>query len=197
MSIFVLFGRPGSGKTTIASSKSLAIYLEQNNQMTIDLDVLIPQAMKDNFALDIYPSIDERKDFTRLACDHIDECIRNSQCHSCLVSFSFVNTDMREIFRSRFPTSKWILVDTTPEEAEKRILQRQGHFYKNTTLDRHSERRLEIEGEVSNESTTKIATQTVKGPEWDFADVDFDHIQLNGLDEIDENVCKLITIIHQ
>ena len=183
-SIYVLFGRPGSGKSTLASSTVLAKYLEQNNHIAVDLDVCITQQMKDNFALGIYPSLTERNQFITSACDYVDGCIRKSQCHSCLVTFSFVNSDMRDIFRARFPTTKWILIDTAPEEANKRISERQGHFYKNKMSEKES-------------SSDSDSVPIKKGSEWYFADVDFDHIRLNGLDEIDDNVNKLISIIDQ
>merc|ERR1711924_122109 len=68
---------------------------------------------------------------------------------SVIVSFSFVNTDLRDIFRSRFPNAEWILIETGQEECNKRINERKGHFYK---------------GDARNMNSTKITT-TIKSAE--------------------------------
>ena len=50
-----------------------------------------------------------------------------------LVSFSFVNEDLRIYFRQFFPHGRWILLDTKENMAKERIDKREGHFYKNQT----------------------------------------------------------------
>ena len=45
------------------------------------------------------------------------------------MSFSFVNEDLRNFFRVRFPFARWFLVDTDVETAGRRIRARRGHFY--------------------------------------------------------------------
>ena len=199
MSIYILFGRPGSGKSTVASSTILSTYFEQNNHIAVDLDICITQSMKDNFALEIYPTLEERNQFAISACNYVDECIRKSQCHSCLITFSFVNTDLREIFRARFPTAKWILIDTNASEADKRIVERQGHFYKNKMSEKVESSGITTSpnsnSSASSTSEQKERESSTKGPEWKFADVDFEHVRLNGLDRVDDNVNKLIAIM--
>lgn len=40
-----------------------------------------------------------------------------------------MNTDLRDVFRSRFLSAMWALVDTNKSEADERIRTREGHFY--------------------------------------------------------------------
>mmetsp|Transcript_21240 Transcript_21240/g.38569 ORF Transcript_21240/g.38569 Transcript_21240/m.38569 type:complete len:94 (+) Transcript_21240:186-467(+) len=69
------------------------------------------------------------------ACDHVhtklqEESLMYSKEKDiiAIVSFSFVNTDMRDIFCQRFPNALWALLDTTASEADERIQTREGHF---------------------------------------------------------------------
>ena len=55
----IIFGRPGAGKTTIADA--LLKHADAENAQGVDLDVCLPQWMRDNFARGIYPSLDERR----------------------------------------------------------------------------------------------------------------------------------------
>ena len=53
-SLFVVFGRPGSGKTTVANKAFDVLTLELKNRddrecVALDLDVCVTQAMRDNF----------------------------------------------------------------------------------------------------------------------------------------------------
>lgn len=49
-----------------------------------------------------------------------------------IISFSFVNTDLRIAFRDAFPDAHWILIETSDDLAKERISKREGHFYNNT-----------------------------------------------------------------
>ena len=150
----IVFGRPGAGKTTVAEQAYQSLQtskgpssLSHYRCCAIDLDVCVPQWMKDNFAQGIYPTLAERLEFAESACDHVVQ--QQMQLHHAkdhvptssieevtrtktitIVSFSFVNTDLRNVFRQRFPHATWVLLDTTEMEAQRRIELRQGHFYK-------------------------------------------------------------------
>jgi hypothetical protein len=148
--------------------------------------------MRDNFGKGMYPTLEERKVFALDACDYVDgqlseicdakEDPPDSIC--AIVSFSFVNTDLREIFRTRFPSAEWILIDTTEEECTRRINAREGHFYK---------------GEVSAEDTTTESSDESPvtkdddkdNSDWKFAPVAFPHIVLDGLNSIEDNADKV------
>lgn len=189
--IFVLFGRPGSGKSTVADQAAVLFQerssIQQSQQQSpkmlpverIDLDVCVPQWMRDNFSKGIYPTIQERAEFANACCDHVEQSMRNNNTNTnelfaavaTLVSFSFVNSDLRDIFRRHFPHAQWILLCTAPDEAQRRIDQRQGHFYKRgpnqpDAMDRNAE--------------------------WEFAPVTFSHYRLDGLDSVDQNAVKLV-----
>lgn len=173
----VVFGRPGSGKSTIAA---VALSKTFNSCMGIDLDVCISREMKDNFLQGIYPNSDQRVAFMQSACDYIENsiscaCKDKASLKICLISFSFVNDDLRKVFRGKFPKSKWVLINTSQEMAESRILQRSGHFYKGTPKEDYR---------IKNEQS-----------QWEFAPVDFDHVDLNGHDDIETNANRLIAII--
>ena len=76
--------------------------------------------------------------------------------------------------RDRFPAARWFLVDTTVDEAGRRIAQREGHFYKGTTPQ--SERRDDADNN-----------------EWDFAQVSFDHVRLDGNSSMVENAAIAVS----
>jgi gluconate kinase len=93
---------------------------------------------------------------------------------AAIVSFSFVNTDLRTIFRKRFPKSEWLLIETSDAEATNRIKQRTGHFYKgNTSREKLSE--------------TEHDSDAGRNSEWTFATVDFQHTILDGMRPIEAN----------
>lgn len=153
--MYVVFGRPGAGKTTITNA-----VLDFGNQLesstfAVDLDICVSDTMRANFAKNIYPTLQERQRFALDACKYVQEQIIKSKKETCLVSFSFVNNDLRDTFRMQFPHAKWILIDTPDSLASQRIATREGHFYKQETIKE-------------------------RGPEWLFDDVDFDHISIKG-----------------
>lgn len=191
--ILIVFGKPGAGKTTIANAASEYIIGTKRNCLVLDLDVCIPQWMKDNFAKQIYPTLAERHEFALTACQYVEEQI---QCNlkemkeksafdlGVLVSFSFVNTDLRQDFREKFPHAIWALIDVTNDLAEERIKQRQDHFYKvSEPKEKESLKNLD------SNSNDEIPKQ--KQSDWEFCQVDFDHILLDGTDTIQVNASKI------
>jgi len=190
IAIVIVFGRPGAGKSTV-SEKALELYnshevesLEPTTSPTstlhcLDLDVCVPQWMKDNFAQGIYPTLDQRIEFAVGACNHVDEMLKSMQpLDKAIISFSFVNTDLRNVFRSRFPDAKWVLVDTDDTEAQNRINQREGHFYKGAPP-------AEVAKDVKLEADNS---------EWNFAKVEFDHVVLDGSQSVDANAKQVLEI---
>eukprot|EP00420_Gonyaulax_spinifera_P001694 CAMPEP_0197930110 /NCGR_PEP_ID=MMETSP1439-20131203/104944_1 /TAXON_ID=66791 /ORGANISM="Gonyaulax spinifera, Strain CCMP409" /LENGTH=110 /DNA_ID=CAMNT_0043552787 /DNA_START=21 /DNA_END=349 /DNA_ORIENTATION=- len=99
--------------------------------MRLDLDVCVPEWMRENFKQGIYPTLEQRATFAGEAAGHVESRIAESESTPRLVviSFSFVNDDLRAVFRTRFPAAQWFLMDTAEEDAEQRIAARQGHFY--------------------------------------------------------------------
>lgn len=176
--IVVCFGRPGAGKTTILN-KALELFQIKNHVVkSVDLDVCIPQEMRENFAKGIYPTLKEREMFANKACDYVQEKQNSYDVHApMIISFSFVNTDLRTTFMSRFPESIWVLIDVSETTAQNRIDTRQGHFYKG-----------KLTGSISE-------TDHSENAEWEFAPVDFDHILLDGLKPIEENAQHLLGIV--
>ena len=173
--ILVIFGRPGAGKTTVAEAS--ASLLQQNGiaAQCIDLDVCVPQWMKDNFAQGIYPTLSERNVFANEACSYVSRQLEETQPDVSLVSFSFVNADLRNVFRNKFPGAVWALIDTPENEAQVRIEQRSGHFYK---------------GKVGTNAGTKPKDSTnndANNSDWNFAPVTFPHEILNGENTVKEN----------
>ena len=160
----IIFGRPGAGKTTIADA--LLKHADAEDAQGVDLDVCVPQWMRDNFARGIYPSLDERRTFAAAAADHLDAVATSTG--RCVVSFSFVNDDLRDYFRDRFPEADWVLVDTSENDAAERIARREGHFY-----------------------TGPTAAEPDRGSEWAFAPVAFDHVRLDGRRPVEDNVRAL------
>jgi gluconate kinase len=178
----VIFGRPGAGKTTVADGAA------GPNITRLDLDVCVPQWMRDNFAAGIYPNLAERQAFAGSACEYVDQCLQEKDTVplAAIVSFSFVNTDLRDIFRAHFPQAKWILIDTTEDESQRRIQERQGHFFK---------------GNVTESAETKSPSTTSSRPEddsdWEFAPVSFPHIVLDGGDPVDVNAKRTLQVLER
>jgi gluconate kinase len=193
----IVFGRPGAGKTTVAEQafQSIQTIMGQTSSSSsshysccaIDLDVCVPQWMRDNFAQGIYPTLAERLEFAELACDYVlqqqlsqlhqakddvptssmDEATRTTVVPETttktitIISFSFVNTDLRNVFRQRFPHAKWVLMDTTEMEAQRRIEQRQGHFYKGQQRPQSQQRLPPHEDSMNATRSIRTITPTM------------------------------------
>lgn len=143
--------------------------------------------------------------FISNACDYVTDNINNVHSNNqsdddsnrsllVIVSFSFVNTEMRVEYRKRFPTSSWILVDTTKDLAEERILSREGHFYKGSGGGSNADN---VNGGEDSDPTTetKVKENDLDNSEWDFQAVDFPHIALDGSHDVDTNAKKVIDSI--
>jgi len=176
--IICLFARPGAGKTTTANK----VLNELSDCIGVDLDICISAELRENFEKGVYPSSVQRVKFMESACDYLESLLLVKQIEnpnrykSCLVSFSFVNDDLRKVFRNRFPSAKWVLLDTTKEIAASRIEKRNGHFYKGAPV-------------VESDSVEN------KQSEWEFAPIDFEHIKLDGRDSLESNSAKLFEIL--
>jgi gluconate kinase len=180
--LMVLFGKPGCGKTTTAN-----FTLDRTpGCVGLDLDVCISDEMKANFAKGIYPSSNERVEFMECACDYVEHELKSraldaDRVKSCLVTFSFVNDDTREVFRRRFPGAKWLLLDVPNAAAEERINARRGHFYKG------GPKAIDSKPIASDDNTS----------EWEFQSVKFDHLILDGLDAVPVNAARIIAEIQR
>ena len=216
--LFVVFGIPGAGKTTIAkqvvkklSSSNTGTSVDNNDNKTasfattllknyvlldLDLDDCVPEWMRLNFAQGIYPTLQQRNEFAVSCCNYVNESIRAVKESSnpegtstkpilVIVSFSFVNDDLRTNFRNEFPDSHWILINTSETEAQRRIEQRSNHFYK---------------GKISNHDADcheSVGTRTGRdNNEWNFATVKFLHTIINGHQPIEETSSEIVAVIH-
>ncbi len=112
----------------------------------------------------------------------------------CVVSFSFVNTDLRTVYRTRFPHAEWILMDVSEQEASKRINERKGHFYKGVKpreeIGKESVSITQDRTEESNAETEECCNNN-----WKFAEVDFFHEVLDGKDAVETNGDKIFELI--
>ena len=163
----IIFGRPGAGKSTIA--ERLVVHPDAGGAYNVDLDVCVPQWMRDNFAQGIYPTLAERRAFASDAAEYVVTASEGKDA-VCVVSFSFVNDDLRDSFRERFPDATWALVDASDALAGERIASRDGHFYD---------------------------PPPTKGDEWLFAPVEFEHLVLDATRPVEENVAKLLPLVRQ
>ena len=217
--IVIVFGKPGAGKTTIAE-RTRAIYLEKvggSSCSCLDLDICVPQWMKDNFSNGQYPTLEERKEFAIGACDYVDEqleILRSSHdqadidnvsspdsSHSgtsnhVLISFSFVNCDLRVVLRARLPQAKWALIDTSDETAQERINQREGHFYKGVSSDEDAERSSSNQEKLEEKNVDKKVSEE-DSSDWDFAPVDYDHSILDGSKPVDFNAIQIFESLYE
>ena len=179
---------PGAGKTTI-TEKAVSLLIDSASNVDVlheDLDVCVPQWMRENFGRGVYPTLNERTEFMKTACQHVGnsvankkETIRDGRKLAVIVSFSFVNIDLREGFRKHFPDATWILIDSDEVLASERIAAREGHFYKNAEKNAEKSR---SGGDVSSEENS----------EWEFKQVSFDHVALDGRDTIESNAKKIV-----
>jgi gluconate kinase len=189
----VVFGRPGSGKSTIATAavEMLTKHQPQLQCLALDLDVCVPKWMRDNFANGIYPTLHERQAFALSCCEFVDQnyeaiqdCV-NDKYWVSIISFSFVNKDLRDTFRTRFPAAQWVLVDTTEDEAAQRINQRKGHFFKGKSPNYIS----------NSQELPQKRLLAIDNSEWIFAPVDFPHVVLKGTDAIETNAASIVHLM--
>ena len=162
----IIFGRPGAGKSTIAEQ---LIAHPDANAYNVDLDVCVPQWMRDNFAKGVYPTLAERRAFASDAAEYVST-ESDGKGAVCVVSFSFVNVDLRDSFRECFPDATWALVDASDALAGERISQRDGHFYD---------------------------PPPARGDEWLFAPVEFEHLVLDATSPVEENVAMLLPLVRR
>lgn len=180
--------------TPVAVGKRHQCYL------ALDLDICVPQWMRDNFANGLYPTLSQRVEFMKGACIYVNDEMEAAQLRIStttqhhkqqlivIISFSFVNTDLRTEFRNAFPCAQWILLDSDKQLAEERILSREGHFYKNA--------------ESNNEDTTsginkEDSEDNNDMSEWEFQPVDFSHLSLDGCDAVEVNAKRIVDCIQQ
>jgi hypothetical protein len=213
VSMYVVFGRPGAGKTTVADmavNEYLTYRTKQRQHagavpdcLGLDLDVCVTDKMRYNFSIGIYPTLQERIEFAEKACDYVQRSIEEKLTTDntkeeegiinlvSIVSFSFVNTDLRDVFRKRFPKARWILIDTNEEEATNRINQRRGHFYTGEIQQQQTVVAVEENGRPSSSSSSlsssKVVVEDKDNSEWKFAPVDFSHTILDGNDPVEIN----------
>jgi hypothetical protein len=94
----------------------------------------------------------------------------------------------------RFPHSEWILVDTSKDLAEERILSREDHFYKGSGGSSTND--TKTDGEVDpTQATESSDTADVDNSEWEFKPVDYPHVILDGNDEVATNAQKVVDVI--
>ncbi|KAI2490703.1 hypothetical protein MHU86_23864 [Fragilaria crotonensis] len=241
----IVFGRPGAGKTTVADraaallheqcqnskariiedddgDEGCATYGNDNVVLALDLDVCVPQWMKDNFAKGLYPTLAQRLEFAELACAHVET--KHKEHHQqqrlieqyenvddaptptiLIVSFSFVNTDLRHAFRQRFPRALWALVDTSEDEAQRRIEERRGHFYKGRRAppplqqgndDATTEMAFTTStSAIKSTGTSGTAIQDENNSDWEFAPVTFDHLILPGDESVERNAERVVDLV--
>lgn len=192
--VVVIFGRPGSGKTTIkdAVMDKVGECYEGYKIIGLDLDVCVPQWMRDNFSSGLYPTLQQRQEFAQSACNYVEQRLKEGKKNLArerkgilaVVSFSFVNTDLRETFRSHFPLAHWILVDTSEQEARKRIEMREEHFYKGKIPKQQSEQSQKIDAEDDNK-------------DWIFAPVTFPHHILDGNAPPESNANEVVSNVRR
>ena len=110
-----------------------------------------------------------------------------------LISFSFVNEDLRDIFRSYYPSAHWLYIETPASVAYRRIEERKGHFYKNEIVP---EKNLSTSTSSNNKSSTSSNTRNSTS-EWTFARVTFPHSIINGKRSIVQNTIEILHIINK
>jgi hypothetical protein len=160
----------------------------------LDIDILC--CKQDNFAKGIYPSLQQRLDFISHACKYIEEEIHSTSSTEqysrlvTIVSFSFVNTDMRVAFRERYPNSHWILVDTNADVAKERIMAREGHFYKGANATGEDECT-----KTNSRREDDTDAESCDTSEWEFQSVDFRHTLLNGCNAVNNNAQRIVEAV--
>lgn len=177
-------------------------FLVETNNITTHRDLSL-DFKQDNFAKGIYPSLKQRFDFVSDACVYVDNQIQsaftipNSQV-VVIISFSFVNTDMRVAFREKYPCCHWILVDTKQHVADERITTREGHFYKGAqnTMNARLNQHTNPQNNTTSQSEDKADIDSGENSEWEFQPVAFDHTVLDGCDTINYNAIRIVELIN-
>jgi len=84
------------------------------------------------------------------------------------------------------------LIDTSKEEADRRINSREDHFYKGDASKTSREQTPTLNTDENDKKE-----QDKDDNNWEFADVTFDHTILDGGETVEKNVPKLIEILRK
>ena len=141
----------------------------------------------------MYPTLQQRAAFISNACDYVKGQIKSSTRNKdernvrliTIVSFSFVNIDLRDAFRDEFPRARWILVDTDARTSEGRISAREGHFYDDAPSDEGDD------GGGGGARGGDANGGSDDGSEWEFRPVDFPHVILDGREPVEFNANRI------
>ena len=125
---------------------------------------------------------------------------QNANSMTILISFSFVNEDLRNIFRSYYPGAHWLYIETPASVAYRRIDERKGHFSKNKNVPGA----ITLDSAVNNNDDTIPVSNITNTPplqqmnsDWTFAKVNFPHFIVNGKRSIVQNTIEILRIINK
>lgn len=110
------------------------------------------------------------------ACTYLSTQLQMQQPQCCIVTFSFVNDDMRQVFRRNFPAARWVLIEASEQLAEARLTQRRGHFYK---------------------GAPKADVGVGRSAEWDFEPVGtaFEHTVIDGTLAVEDSARRVLDLV--
>lgn len=154
----------------------------------------------------MYPTLQQRADFMVIACQHVTDEMnkaanQNATCQIIVViSFSFVNTDLRTYFRDVFPHAQWILIDANDVLAQERILLREGHFYNGNTSSvttDDTDNRMHVKEDESTSNEIGNNNDDRNNSEWEFESVNFQHVILDGCMTANVNAKQIVSCIEQ
>lgn len=128
-SICIIFGDHSARKSVIAGMALSRLQKEGSPAIFCDLDECYGGRMLDHLSPTKSPTQSAQASFAADATRHLQNRLaQEKDCAYCLVTLTWneVATEVRTALRDRYPTAKWVLVDTNPGVAAQLAAQRDG-----------------------------------------------------------------------
>ena len=125
--LVVLFGWPGSGKSSVGKAVSLKL-----GYRFYDMDVTLPEPMKEKLRKGVLVTEEEINGYVQEVIKDIDSLLKKE---SVVASLSLFLNKHRLLLKQRFPEATFFSLEAQLDILKKRLHERKNHFFDETLFD--------------------------------------------------------------